>query len=108
MTQFMRQNQLKLPDEFNDLLTPAEIQAIEGAETMEEYFQGIISILKRIIHGDDPGDYKDDPVTSFPIDASLKGLAIRADFDENKIVVSRDSEVVVSRSWYVVRTRHVS
>lgn len=107
MTQRFRQNQIALLDSFGDQLTAAEVQAIESAASnLEEYFDAILSQLKRIMHGDAAGDYKDDPATVFGQDASLKGLLTRADFDEDKIVVARNSEVVVSRSGYVVRTRY--
>lgn len=62
----------KNPD---DQLTGAQVAAIEAtAADFKTFLNGMLSQLKRIIHGNDSGDWDDDPVTAFGSDASLKAL----------------------------------
>ncbi len=70
-----RLDQLAKPDSFDDQLAAAQVAAIESSATdFGEFIEGILSQLKRIIHGDETGNWHDDPVTVFGSDASLLAL----------------------------------
>jgi len=57
-----RLKQLAVPDNYEDQKTASEIADIESAAAdFEEAFHGILSQLKRIIHGNDAGNWSDDP-----------------------------------------------
>jgi hypothetical protein len=63
----------------NDQLTAAQIAAIEGsAVNFKDFLDGILSQIKRIIHGGDAGDWHVDIVTEFGANASLKSLLLSA------------------------------
>ena len=66
----------KSPD---DQLTAAQIAAIESsAVNFKDFLEGILSQIKRILHGGDAGDWHDDVVTEFGANASLKSLLASA------------------------------
>lgn len=74
-TSLQRLDQVAKPDSFDDQLAAAQVAAIESSATdFGEFIEGILSQLKRIIHGDESGDWHDDPVTVFGSDASLLAL----------------------------------
>lgn len=58
---FVRYKEIRRADLLNDQKTAAEIEAADNfATTQEEYQEFILSQLKRIIHGNAPGFWKDD------------------------------------------------
>jgi hypothetical protein len=82
-----RLDALYKPDTFDDTLNAATITALEGAATTFGDFQeGYLSQLKRIIHGDDAGNWHDDIENVFSRDASLKNLASKTPLDEKLIL----------------------
>jgi hypothetical protein len=57
-----RLDQIAKPDSFDDQLTAAQIAAIETAAVdLGEFWEGVLSQLKRIIHGNATGNWYDDP-----------------------------------------------
>lgn len=95
MAQLIDLDAIDKPLEFDDELSDAQIANIENdSADLKDYVNGILSILRRIIHGDDPGDYKDSPVTSFAKDASLKALVgYSSELDADSILVEEISEL---------------
>lgn len=63
--------------------------------------------LKRIIHGENPGHWYDDPVTIYGIDISLQALfyAGYGGLNEDDILVIKDSSVAVSNEGNVLRRK---
>lgn len=58
----VRHKQIRIPDNLDDQLTPAQIDAVEStAEDNDEFYDGVLSQIKRIIFGDDPGDWDKNP-----------------------------------------------
>lgn len=71
----IRKRQLAVPDSFDDTLNGSEVSSIEtAADHMGEFLEGLLSQFKRILHGNDAGNWHDDPVTVFGSDVSLKAL----------------------------------
>jgi hypothetical protein len=70
-----RLDQLHKPDTFVDTKTAVQIAAAETASVdMADYHEYIISQIKRIIHGDQAGNWHDDPGSVHGGDASLYAL----------------------------------
>lgn len=60
-----RLDQIAKPDSFDDQLTAAQIASIESsAGDLGEFWEGVLSQLKRIIHGNQAGNWYDDPPSS--------------------------------------------
>jgi len=73
--ELVKNRQLSLPDTFNDQLSGEDIEDIEStADHMGHFLWAVMSQFKRIIHGDDVGNWTDNPVEIFGGDASLKAL----------------------------------
>lgn len=73
--ELVKNRQLSLPDVFNDQLTGEEVELIESsADHMGHFLWGVMSQFKRIIHGDEDGNWTDNPVEIFGGDASLRAL----------------------------------
>jgi hypothetical protein len=78
-----------------------------GAHNLRDDLNALRSQAKRIIHGDEDGDWYDDPVTILGTDISLRALLYSGlGFNEDKILVNRDGTVVVNQtSGNVVRIK---
>jgi hypothetical protein len=73
--QLIRQDALRKPDDPDDTLDASGVSGIESsAADQEEFWNGVLSQFKRIIHGDEPGDWHADPTSIFGGDASLRAL----------------------------------
>ena len=90
--------QVHIPDNFDDTLNSSEVVNIESSESLEDVCHGVLSQIKRIIHGSDAGNWHDNPETIFSSSATLKNLLAIASshFDPNSIVTNDNSDVVVS------------
>lgn len=63
------------PKALDDQQSAAQVAATEAAAAnLKEFFDGMMSQMKRIIHGDDSGEWHDDISSVFGSDASLKAL----------------------------------
>ena len=72
MPQLVRQEQLRKPDDPDDQLTGGEVSNIEtSAVDQEEFWNGVLSQLKRVFYGDGSGNWHDDLTTTFGSDAGL-------------------------------------
>lgn len=70
-----RLRQLSKPDSFDDSKTATEISNSEtNSEDFEQFLETLLSQIKRIIHGDQTGDWHGDPTTVFGNDSSLYAL----------------------------------
>jgi hypothetical protein len=81
-TTLLRIDQLHKPDSFDDTLGASTIASIESnAVDHADFWEGVLSQVKRIIHGNDSGNWHDDMVTVFGTgkEADLKHLANRPD-----------------------------
>lgn len=68
---------VKKAETFDDQKTAVEIAEAEATATTQESFQHfILSQLKRLIHGNDPGRWFDDPVTGSAPLAVLSALVL--------------------------------
>jgi len=75
MAGLKRFRQIAKPDSFDDTLDGTAVSDVESSSTnLSDFFEGLLSQLKRIIHGDDSGNWHDDPVSVFGSDVSLKAL----------------------------------
>jgi hypothetical protein len=71
----IRHRQLARPDEFDDTLDESAVAGVESsAEDNADFINGVLSQLKRFLHGNDAGNWHDDPATIFGGDASMKAL----------------------------------
>jgi len=80
-TSLQRLDQIHNPDVYDDTLPSPTIEASEtAAVTLADHSNALISQLKRILRGDEPGNWFDDPTEIGPdfTDASLVALAARA------------------------------
>ena len=74
-TSRQRLDAIAKPDSFDDQKTAADIANSEAAsEDLGQFKEAMLSQIKRIIHGDDAGNWHDDIATVFGQDASLKSL----------------------------------
>lgn len=72
---FKRLRQIAKPDDFTDSLTGLQVSAIETSATdLSDFFTAILSQFKRMLHGNDVGNWSDDPASVFGGDSSLKAL----------------------------------
>ncbi|PNX51468.1 MAG: hypothetical protein BV456_03130 [Thermoplasmata archaeon M8B2D] len=59
-----RLSQIAKPDSFDDQKTAIEIENSESAsENLAQFFEALLSQIKRIIHGNDLGNWYDDPIS---------------------------------------------
>jgi hypothetical protein len=85
-----RLDQLHKPDSYDDQRTATEVAATEGAaQDFEDQHDGLISQIKRIIHGDDAGNWYDDPVAVFGEVATLKALLARGHTEDKLALLYR-------------------
>jgi len=78
-----RIDSLYKPDTFDDTLSAATLATLEAtAVDMADFQEGYLSQIKRIIHGNDSGNWHDDIATVFSRVASLKQLASKTPLDE--------------------------
>lgn len=62
-------------DSFDDQKSAAQIASSETLSTNhQEFLEYLLSQIKRLQHGDDAGNWFDDPVTTFSEDVSLQSL----------------------------------
>jgi len=103
MTTRQRLIQIHPLDDFDDTLDAAAIVDSENAESLETVSHALLSQIKRIIHGDDEGNWHDNIATVFASPASLKNLLSIASnhFDADTIVVD-EATVVISDGNVVV------
>lgn len=75
-----RIDQIRKPDNFDDTLSAATISTIESTSVDHaDFWTGVLSQLKRFLHGNDSGNWHDSPTSAFAKDASMKALAARTD-----------------------------
>jgi len=79
----------------------------ENAQNLRDDLNAVRSQEKRIIHGDEEGNWYDDPVTILGVDISLRALLYSGvGFNEDKILVNTDGTAVVNQtSGNVVRIK---
>lgn len=103
--QLDQETQIAKSDLFDDARTPGA--ALEtDSENLRDDLNALRTQFRRVISGARPtGDWKNDPATAFGPDISLEALhASGLGFDENKILVSVDGDIVVDASGNVVRS----
>jgi len=94
--------QIDTPLGYDDQRTGAEVSNTETtADDLEKVFHGMLSQLKRIIHGEDAGNWFDNINSVFGEDVSLKALLAKigtgggGGIDEDKILVERTTGLVM-------------
>jgi len=81
--QLVRNGELRKPDDFTDTLNAASIAAVEGSSVdMTDFWQGILSQIKRVIYADAGGNWHDNPGSLGGKDASLAVLVARAKLED--------------------------
>lgn len=105
----IRIDQLHKPDQFDDTLNAAAVAGIEAsAVDFADISDGLISQIKRIIHGSDAGNWHDDPENVFTNDATLKDLSDRATLEGKLILTNRlnlnDISVPASQNYVALTT----
>jgi hypothetical protein len=94
--------QIAKPNEFDDQKSASEISNIEtSANNFADFVNGLISQLKRIIHGNQTGNWHDDPTTIYGDDASLYGLLTTPRFTPD-LVPDGETYVVKENYQYIV------
>jgi len=85
-------------DSFDDQKSAAQIATSESlSENHQQFLEYLLSQVKRIIHGNQSGNWHDDPASVHGGDASLYALFSGSGgvgFDEDTIVVSETLVVV--------------
>lgn len=100
-----QETQIGPSDVYDDTLPPGSTLETNALNLRDDE-NAQRSIVKRIIHGLDPGNWFDDPVTIFGVDVSLKALFYSGvGFDVDDILTTNDSEVVVDNNGNVVRRK---
>lgn len=78
-----RLDQIHKPDTFDDTKSAAAIATAETTSVdMADYHEFLISQMKRVIHGNQAGNWHDDPASVFGGDASLYGLFSQTSCEE--------------------------
>ena len=100
-----QETQVAQSDVFDDTFEPgSDLEAL--STNLRRDLNGARSMLKRLIHGLDPGNWFDDPVTIFGVDVSLKALmGSGLAFDVDDILVLKDSTIVVNKDGNVLRRK---
>ena len=84
----IRLDQIYKTDDPNDQLTAGDIAGIESSATDHlEFLSAMLSQFKRVLHGNQGGNWHDDPATVHGGDASLYALYNRATL-EGKLILS--------------------
>ncbi len=74
-----RPDSIAPPESLDDQRTAAQVAATETtAEDLDQFNDGVLSQVKRIIHGDGTGNWYDNPITVHGGDATLYALFNRA------------------------------
>jgi hypothetical protein len=102
----IRLDQQHSPDVFDDTKSAASIALAETASVDYADFQEyVLSQLKRIIHGDDAGNWHDDIATVFTTPHSLKALGQHTTLDDKQIVLWKMSRRRTARFRRNLRAR---
>lgn len=81
--QLVRNGELRKPDDFTDTLNAAAVAGVEGSSVdMTDFWQGILSQIKRLIWADSAGNWHDNPGNLSGNDGSLAVLAARAKLED--------------------------
>lgn len=99
-----QETQVANSDLYDDQLTPgAPLQ--NGSQNLLDDLNAKRTQLKRVIHGENPGHWYDDPVTIYGVDISLQSLyhGGAAGLHEDDIVVLKDSTIAISKDGNVIR-----
>jgi hypothetical protein len=99
-----RLSQVRKTDDFTDNLSGTDVAAIEGtAVDSEDFLTGQLSQFKRIIHGDDSGNWFDNIMSVHGGNASLKALYNRGTLEGKNILtylmVLNDLTVTALQNW---------
>lgn len=101
-----RLDQIYKPDTFDDTLSAATLAGLEAsAVDMADFQEGYLSQIKRILHGDDAGNWHDNVVSAFARTASLKSLASKTPLDEKLTLMWRLN--VTDLSAVPVNAQHI-
>lgn len=102
--QLQRLRQVKKPDSYDDQKSPSAINTSENDSVhLDDALDGILSQIKRIIHGSRAGNWHDDFISDFGDDASLYSLLQMIDgFDEDRILINENFEVLVNEDYNVL------
>lgn len=107
-TSLQRLKQIAKPDSFDDQKSAAQIANSENNSVdLAEFAEALLSQFKRIIHGNQSGNWFDDPTSVFGGDASLFSLfqsaspEIQVDLQDNniEIIVVGDKTVFRKIIW---------
>lgn len=86
----LRLDQIRKPDDPDDSLTGTQVEGIESsAVDKADFMKGVLSQFKRIIHGDDSGNWWDDIADVFTTPCSLKTLHARATLEAKNVLTNR-------------------
>jgi hypothetical protein len=104
----LRLDQVHKPDTFTDTLDGTQVAGIESSAVDYADFQhGILSQIKRFLHGSDAGNWHDNPESVFTTSATLKVLHARATLEGKLILTNRlnlNDVAVPSSQNYVALT----
>lgn len=101
-----QETQVGQSDLYDDQLsTGASLQS--SAANLRDDLNAIRTQLRQIIHGEVIGHWYDDPATAYGADISLQALFFNeaSGFDEDDILVLRNSDIAVSSTGYVLRRK---
>jgi hypothetical protein len=100
----VRLEQIRKTDDPDDTLTGTQVEGVESSAVDHlDFLKGVLSQFKRIIHGDDSGNWFDDIADVFTTPASLKALHARATLEGKNVLANRanltDITVTTSQNW---------
>jgi hypothetical protein len=101
MASLQRLDQIAKPDDFDDQKSPASIALSEtDSADFGAFLEYMLSQIKRIVHGDNAGNWHDDPVTVFGTDASLRSLLARVPDTANLdlLLITSDGGLIYDNS----------
>lgn len=95
MGSLQRLDAINKPDSFDDQKTPQEIAASEASSLdLGDFFEAVLSQIKRIIHKDSAGKWYDDPAES-PGGGNLDALLVTTDggviYDNSGVIVVKEA-----------------
>jgi hypothetical protein len=94
LSSLQRLEQIKKPTSFDDTKTASEITNSEAnSQNYAQFFEAMLSQLKRVVHGNQVGNWFDDPASIFGGDASLLSLYQSAGSDIETQVDLQDNNV---------------